>query len=63
MDEPLWHLSRYGCKFRKGSFCPNKWRCPVSKFCVNGIVEVSAEGVKIDTSDKSNEKSLNNFMF
>jgi len=62
LDEPLWHLSKYGCRFRT-NFCPKKRSCPVSQFCVNGLVSVSATGVEINTG-KSNEKvSLSNFMF
>jgi len=63
LDEPLWHLSKYGCKFRKSNFCPNKGKCPVSKFCVNGIIKVSAKGVEVNIGAESVEKPLNNFMF
>ncbi|MEM3710061.1 MAG: hypothetical protein QXL46_04045 [Nitrososphaerales archaeon] len=34
LDEPLWHLSRYGCKYRTDDFCPKKARYPVNRFCV-----------------------------
>jgi hypothetical protein len=49
LDEPLWHLSRFGCKFRTGNFCPKKIRCPVNQFCVSGIVQISPTRIKIDT--------------
>jgi len=63
MDEPLWHLSKYGCTFRKDDFCLKRTKCPVSRFCVKGIVRVSAEKVEVDTGDRSDEKPLNSFMF
>ena len=49
LDEPLWHLSRFGCRFRKGEFCPKKNHCPVGRFCARGIVDVSSAGIRIDT--------------
>jgi hypothetical protein len=49
LDEPLWHLSRYGCKFRTNNFCPKRAGCPVSQFCVRGIVHVTPETIEIDT--------------
>ena len=49
MDECLWHLSKYGCRFRKDEFCPKKRECPVGKFCVRGLVHVSAKGININT--------------
>jgi hypothetical protein len=49
MDEPLWHLSKYGCTFRNRNNCPVKNDCPVKNYCVNGIVEVSADRVRIET--------------
>jgi hypothetical protein len=64
LDEPLWHLSKYGCRFRKGNTCPNRSVCPVKTFCVDGIVKVSAKRVLIKTGLKSNEKtSVDNFLF
>lgn len=49
LDEPLWHLSRFGCKFRTGNFCPKKIKCPVNQFCVSGRVYVSSTRIEIDT--------------
>jgi hypothetical protein len=33
-DEPLWHLSKYGCSKCTGNCCPKKDQCPVSGFCI-----------------------------
>lgn len=49
LDEPLWHLSRYGCRYRKDNYCPKKGKCPVAKFCSNGFVSVSTKGIKVNT--------------
>lgn len=62
LDEPLWHLSRYGCKFRKGNFCEKRKACPIGEFCVRGIVNVSAERVEVNTGEVSGKASLSNFM-
>lgn len=63
LDEPLWHLSKYGCKFRKDSHCIMKARCPVSQSCIDGLVKVSAKQVEIKTGNRSsaNVLSLDNF--
>lgn len=53
LDEPLWHLSKYGCRFRRGSSCLKKYECPVSEFCVTGIIYLSAKGIEINTDDTS----------
>jgi len=49
LDEPLWHLSKYGCKFRTKSSCTKKGECPVSQFCIDGMVYVSSTRIEIDT--------------
>lgn len=49
IDEPLWHLSRYGCTRRNLKGCPVKAGCPVGSYCVKGVVAVSAEGLEVDT--------------
>lgn len=63
LDEPLWHLSRFGCTFRKDNTCQMRSRCPVSQFCVEGIVKVSATKVEIKTGQRSatNALSLDDF--
>ena len=42
LDEPLWHLSKYGCSLKKGEICPKKPLCPVSEFCVDGLVKITS---------------------
>lgn len=49
MDESLWHLSKYGCRFRKDDFCPKKKECPVGELCIGGHVHVSTTGIKVNT--------------
>lgn len=44
IDEPLWHLSKYGCSGRQGKYCPKRQFCPVSKFCVDGLVRITSKG-------------------
>ncbi|GAJ07006.1 unnamed protein product, partial [marine sediment metagenome] len=39
LDEPLWLLSRGGCKLSKESYCPKERMCYFAKFCRNGIFE------------------------
>ena len=60
LDEPLWHLSRFGCKFRKDNTCPKRSRCPVGQFCVEGIVKVSTKKVEIRTGQRSATNTLLN---
>jgi len=49
MDESLWHLSKYGCTSRKDDSCPKWKQCPVSEFCIKGLVQVSAKGIHVWT--------------
>jgi len=49
LDEPLWHLSKYGCTNRRDNYCINSMKCPVSQYCIPGKVYVSANRVEIDT--------------
>jgi len=49
LDEPLWHLSKYGCTKRRGSYCIKSAECPVAQYCVPGKVYVSPNRVEIDT--------------
>jgi len=44
LDEPLWHLSKYGCSKKRGNYCPRKYECPVSEFCVSGFVRITQKG-------------------
>lgn len=48
-DEPLWHLSKFGCRRRTAAMCPRARECPVAIYCVPGRVHVSSELVDIDT--------------
>jgi hypothetical protein len=34
VDEPLWTLSKYGCKKLKDMECPSIDKCPVKQFCI-----------------------------
>lgn len=34
IDEPLWHLSKYGCSKAQKS-CPNFDKCPVNHYCIH----------------------------
>lgn len=61
LDEPLWHLSRYGCKHRRESYCPKKSKCPIGDLCSRGSVKVSTKGIELDTNTGTGEKKLNHF--
>jgi hypothetical protein len=43
-DEPLWHLSKYGCSYRDAStgICRRKSSCETSNFCTNGQIRIEA---------------------
>lgn len=51
VDEPLWHLSKYGCTDRNKitGECSNYHRCEAKEYCVLGLVEVSSNHVVLDT--------------
>jgi hypothetical protein len=51
VDEPLWHLSKYGCTDRDKSSgaCKHYQDCEAQNFCVSGKVEVSNERVRLET--------------
>ena len=42
VDEPLWHLSKYGCGQRNAEIgmCPFQARCEGGRFCVPGKIEL-----------------------
>ncbi len=42
IDEPLWHLSRYGCTLRdkQSGICPKILSCEARKFCILGKVNI-----------------------
>ena len=51
VDEPLWHLSKYGCTSRDkvSSNCPERNKCGASDFCVSGIIKLEKNYVELDT--------------
>lgn len=51
VDEPLWHLSKYGCTKRDKMTgeCPVSETCEASEFCVKGKVVVREDGVELET--------------
>ncbi len=51
VDEPLWHLSKYGCTYRDKSSgdCPKFNTCEVNGYCVKGRVEIDSSTVSLDT--------------
>lgn len=63
LDESLWHLSKYGCRFRKGTRCKQKARCPVGHLCVDGTIKGSSKKLEVNTGGESNgERTLGDFM-
>ncbi len=49
LDEPLWHLSKYGCRKRKDLICPREGDCPVGKFCVTGDIKINSGHISVST--------------
>jgi len=51
IDEPLWHLSKYGCSKRdkQTGFCPVKKNCEARDFCVSGFIKLKKNFVELDT--------------
>ena len=51
VDEPLWHLSRYGCKDRdkRNGSCPNYCLCEARNYCVPGSLDVTSAHVVLNT--------------
>jgi hypothetical protein len=51
VDEPLWHLSKFGCAFRNkaSGVCPKKNGCIVGEFCISGEVWVRSDSVEMHT--------------
>ncbi len=49
VDEPLWHLSKYGCMKRDpiSGQCPLQGECELGEFCVEGKVQVSNQRVSL----------------
>lgn len=51
VDEPLWHLSKYGCSYRDKitGYCPISNRCEARKFCIKGKVKIESSIVELET--------------
>ncbi len=50
VDEPLWHLSKYGCTKRdKSGHCPARAHCEMAALCVPGLVQVGKGKVGVTT--------------
>lgn len=52
VDEPLWHLSKYGCSRNRNKIsgtCLVYRRCEAKDFCILGKVSVENNRVEVDT--------------
>lgn len=52
VDEPLWHLSRYGCTYRdkQSGECPLIRSCEAKAFCIKGKVNINnGTAIELDT--------------
>jgi len=49
LDEPLWHLSKYGCRKRKERICHREGDCPVGEFCVTGEIKINSSHISVNT--------------
>ncbi len=51
VDEPLWHLSKYGCSKRnmETGDCSHFDRCEAREFCVKGLVKIKNSIVELET--------------
>lgn len=51
VDEPLWHLSKYGCSNRDKTtgYCPVYNRCEAREFCIKGKVKIENSVVELET--------------
>jgi len=51
VDEPLWHLSKYGCTKRDKSTgeCPMITTCEARDFCVRGTIKFDKDQITLDT--------------
>jgi len=51
VDEPLWHLSKYGCSNRDKTtgYCPLLNRCEAREFCIKGKVKIENRIVELET--------------
>ena len=51
VDEPLWHLSKYGCSKRdkQTGFCPVKKNCEARDYCIEGTIQLKSNNVELNT--------------
>ena len=51
VDEPLWHLSKYGCMNRNKitGYCSAQARCEARDFCIEGEVRIEKNLVELQT--------------
>jgi hypothetical protein len=51
VDEPLWHLSKYGCTYRdrKAGVCPVSGQCEARDLCVKGKISIEKSFLDLDT--------------
>lgn len=51
VDEPLWHLSKYGCTKRDKitGKCPSVTSCEAKKFCISGSIEINKNHIELRT--------------
>ena len=51
IDEPLWHLSKYGCSKRdkQTGFCPVKKNCEARDYCIEGTIQLKSNNVELNT--------------
>lgn len=51
VDEPLWHLSKYGCtnRDRVTGYCPSYGKCEAKEFCIKGTIGISNSFIELDT--------------
>jgi len=52
VDEPLWHLSKFGCRNRDTitGECPLKMVCVMREYCVDGRLRIGKDGVILETA-------------
>ena len=52
IDEPLWHLSKYGCsknRDKDSGNCSVFEKCEAKNYCVKGIIRIEKNFVEIYT--------------
>jgi len=51
VDEPLWHLSKYGCANRDAitGHCPVYSRCEARNFCIRGKTKIKNSSAELET--------------